>query len=236
MAVVFDQKSESGFVFGSVLEFIKCWEAGADSRLILETCNGKAWVNFSCCLGRPNAHHVLTKKPKSPRREFKDNMRAAAHNAKNEDDVTNVEDVAVTANSDTTDTVDAHDSVEFAVGVTPGDPMEDNMEKGMLGCIIQHRVLKKNIEDNIPDVKIEAIERGDFNEYTDSNGKYRIQFKFKVKCDKNDGSYQRLRFGITKLAMEKRRLDCPRFIACNGDKGIDLTNNEVNVCFEDVLT
>ena len=74
MAVVFDKKSESGFVFGSVLEFIHCWEAGSDSRLILETVNGRAWVNFSCCLGRPHANHVVVKKPKSPRREFKAGM------------------------------------------------------------------------------------------------------------------------------------------------------------------
>ena len=82
MAVVFDQKSESGFVFGSVLEFIKCWEAGSDSRLVLETINGGEWVNFSCCLGRPNASHVVLKRPKSPRKEYKDNLRAAAHNEK----------------------------------------------------------------------------------------------------------------------------------------------------------
>ena len=79
MALVIDQNSESGFVFGSVMEFIKCWEAGSDSRLVLETINGRAWVNFSCCLGRPDANHVVTKRQKSPRKNLKDKMRAAAH-------------------------------------------------------------------------------------------------------------------------------------------------------------
>ena len=82
MALVIDQKSESGFVFGSVMEFIKCWEAGSDSRLVLETINGRAWVNFSCCLGRPDANHVVTKRQKSPRKDLKDKMRAAAYHEK----------------------------------------------------------------------------------------------------------------------------------------------------------
>ena len=42
MAVVFDEQSESEFVFGSVLKIIKCWEAGSYSRLILVTINGRA--------------------------------------------------------------------------------------------------------------------------------------------------------------------------------------------------
>ena len=78
MALVIDQNSESGFVFGSVMEFIKCWEAGSDSRLVLETINGRAWVNFSCCLGRPDANHIVTRR-KSPRKDLKNKMRAAAH-------------------------------------------------------------------------------------------------------------------------------------------------------------
>ena len=79
MSVIFDQNSERGFVYGSLLEFMKCWENGANSRLVIESCNGYAWLNLTCCLGRPNESHV---KKKSKYREDKDNARAAAHNEK----------------------------------------------------------------------------------------------------------------------------------------------------------
>ena len=79
MACVIDQNSEGGFVFESVLEFLQCWEFGTDSRLILETCNGRAWMNFSCCMGKPfNA----PKRIKSRAREAKDNLRATMYQAK----------------------------------------------------------------------------------------------------------------------------------------------------------
>ena len=53
-------------MFESVLEFLQCWDAGSDSRLVLETYQGRAWINFSCCMGKPFGN---TKRVKSKSRE-----------------------------------------------------------------------------------------------------------------------------------------------------------------------
>ena len=82
MSVVIDQDSECGFVYGSLIEFIKCWENGANSRLVLETCNGQAWVNLSCSLGRPFENHVVPARRKPRRQHDKNVLRAAEHKQK----------------------------------------------------------------------------------------------------------------------------------------------------------
>ena len=201
MAVVFDEKSESGFVFGSVLEFIKCWEAGSDSRLVLETINGKAWVNFSCCLGRPYANHVVTKKPKSPRKEFRDNMRAAAYNEKlrkpssdvQKEDVLDEQSVAVTAqDSDVANVTlvsdDAADNeldfIECTVGVSLEESI-NNAEREQLRVIFEG-TLKKSIEGIRVGSKIDQIKYVKCNDYEDKDGKQRILFTFEVASDDND--------------------------------------------------
>ena len=95
MSLVIDENSESGFVFSSVIEFMKCWETGANSRLVLETFNGNAWVNLSCCLGRPYVSHVVHARKKSRKKEDKDNLRAAAHqqNMKSDEPVEEVDKI-----------------------------------------------------------------------------------------------------------------------------------------------
>ena len=70
-----DKNSEANFVFRNVFEFMNAWESGKDSKLILESRNGKAWVNFSCYLGAPQDQHVKPKRRKSSRQMERDNMR-----------------------------------------------------------------------------------------------------------------------------------------------------------------
>ena len=77
-----DKNSEANFVFRNVFEFMNAWESGKDSKLILESRNGKAWVNFSCYLGAPQDKHVKTKRRKSSRQMERDNMRAKLHQLK----------------------------------------------------------------------------------------------------------------------------------------------------------
>ena len=90
MARVLDSNSEGGFVFASMMEFMKAWEAGANSRLFLESFNGQAFVSFGCFLGQPSEKHVKPKKKeKSKKKQERDNMRAANFQAamKSNDDV-----------------------------------------------------------------------------------------------------------------------------------------------------
>ena len=252
MAVVFDQKSESGFVFGSVLEFIKCWEAGSDSRLVLETINGRAWVNFSCCLGRPNANHVVTKRPKSPRKEFKDNMRAAGYNvkARNCDMTSTKGPVEVTVpdeNADVTDDNNATESVgdeldfkddvnnieEVTTAFAVSTALEiDNNQKEVVKSLLSEESMKKNIEDNIKDVKIDEILPGSSSPkvYFDSAGKKKIQFTFKINGIR--GSQAKLKLGLAQLARDRRKL-----ILSNehDEKMVDLSKT-VGACFEEIQT
>ena len=82
MATVVDSNSEGGFVFASLMEFMKAWESGANSRLFLESVNGSAFVSFGCFLGQPSEKHFKPKKKeKSKKKQERDNMRAAKFQA-----------------------------------------------------------------------------------------------------------------------------------------------------------
>ena len=91
--------------------------------------------------------------------------------------------------------------------------------------------LKRNIEANIKDVKIEDIEQGDISEYKNSEGENRIQFTFKI----SSGSCARLRLGLRKLAPENKRLSLNYVLTTHEDKTVDLSQSKVNAWFEHVL-
>ena len=82
--------TEEAFLFWTFVEFNKCWSSGKRSRLVIETVNGHAFVNFSAFLGHPETMHFApgekrsqrrysNKKPKkkSKRKTQRDNDRAA---------------------------------------------------------------------------------------------------------------------------------------------------------------
>ena len=57
--------SEEAFLFATFKEFHKCWRSGTKARVIIESVNGKAFVNFSAFLGNPDDAHF---KPRSSNR------------------------------------------------------------------------------------------------------------------------------------------------------------------------
>ena len=79
--------SEASFLFSTFNEFYKCWRSGTNSRLFIESVNGKAFINFSAYIGYPdNAHfkpwHHERNPSKRPRKKSakkikRDNDRAA---------------------------------------------------------------------------------------------------------------------------------------------------------------
>ena len=161
MALVIDQNSESGFVFGCVMEFIKCWEAGSDSRLVLETINGRAWVNLSCCLGRPDANHVVTRRTKSPRKGFKDKMRAAAYHEKSKqqaEDSKDVQESVLNVSVESTEekqddvcdkcVVNDEKSMDWAVNVKTNATMMSMQQRYELCWTTIEKSLEKHLEDN----------------------------------------------------------------------------------------
>ena len=79
---MFDKNSEASFLLNGVFEFIKVWQSGNKSTLKLHSRNGKAWINFYCCLGGPlDQHEKFVPKPKSKskRKQERDNLRAQLH-------------------------------------------------------------------------------------------------------------------------------------------------------------
>ena len=72
MARVIDASSEGGFVFASLMEFMKAWESGANARLFVESVNGSAFVSFGCFLGQPMERHFKPKKKEKSKKEAKE--------------------------------------------------------------------------------------------------------------------------------------------------------------------
>ena len=74
-------------MFATFKEFLKCWRSGTKARVIIESVNGKAFVNFSAFLGDPDDAHfkprpskrIPSKGPrkKSDKKIKRDNDRAA---------------------------------------------------------------------------------------------------------------------------------------------------------------
>ena len=90
--------TEEAFLLSTFAEFNKCWRSGKKSRLIIETVNGHAFVNFCAFLGYPNERHensrwrrnprpkeTSTLKKKSPRKTQRDNERAASFQRRKRD-------------------------------------------------------------------------------------------------------------------------------------------------------
>ena len=106
---MFAKNSESSFVFSGLIEFIKAWESGSKSKLTLQSNNGKAWLNFNCCLGGPHDQHQKLKKPKSKKKKERDNLRAQLHQQRLHDDLSpstssDVVEKAVSASGTISDT------------------------------------------------------------------------------------------------------------------------------------
>ena len=83
--------TEEAFLFSTFVEFNKCWSSGKRSRLVIESVNGFAYVNFSAFLGHPKTMHFAPRekrdpgrksKKKSKRKTERDNNRAARFQAK----------------------------------------------------------------------------------------------------------------------------------------------------------
>ena len=159
MSIVIDENSESGFVFSSVIEFMKCWETGANSRLVLETFNGNAWVNLSCCLGRPWVSHVVPGRKKSKKREEKDNLRAAAYQQKVSTDESSEKVEADVENKDSVEdtTTTVAGFADFSVEVTTSeiDATDENVIE--VSKAVEF-VIRKFMSDNYKDVEVTEID------------------------------------------------------------------------------
>ena len=74
-------------MFATFKEFHKCWRSGTKARVIIESFNGKAFVNFSAFLGDPDDAHFKPRpskgnpskgpRKKSDKKIKRDNDRAA---------------------------------------------------------------------------------------------------------------------------------------------------------------
>ena len=118
---MFGRFSEAAFVFSSISEFVKAWDSGSDSKLVLETRNGRVQMTFTCDLGKPSDNHFdPTKhfkankpKTKSKRRRDRDNRRAMLYQQRlsNEKDSVPESNEDVPASMETSDADDASEVV-----------------------------------------------------------------------------------------------------------------------------
>ena len=169
MAKVLDSNSESGFVFASMMEFMKAWESGSNSRLFLESFNGSAYVSFGCFLGQPSEKHVKPKKKeKSKKKQERDNMRAAnfqaAMKSNDDDDVKTTEDdndddVKTTAD-DNDETIELSDE---NFDTTRDEDYEDYTEEA-IPCTVDvwdHRETPSEVDfenEIVPEMKTTAVQ------------------------------------------------------------------------------
>ena len=58
--------TEEAFLFSTFVEFNKCWSSGKKSRLVIESFNGFAFVNFSAFLGHPKTMHSAPQEKRDP--------------------------------------------------------------------------------------------------------------------------------------------------------------------------
>ena len=90
------KEREEAFLFSTFTEFNKCWRSGAKARVIMESFNGAAFVNFSAYLGHPEDVHYNSspaeQKPskrtrkKSAKKSKRDNERAAQFQKKKKEE------------------------------------------------------------------------------------------------------------------------------------------------------
>ena len=87
--------TKGAFLFTMFMEFNNCWRSGKESRLIIKSVNGFAFINFSAYLGQPESVHgappekrkpgrIVKRKPikKSKKKTECDNDRVARFQAK----------------------------------------------------------------------------------------------------------------------------------------------------------
>ena len=109
------RNTEEAFLFASFIEFVKCWSSGKKSRLVIESMNGQAFVNFSAFLGDPKDVHFKAgagnrqPKPrkKSERKIQRDKARAAKFQERKKREMA---------------LISSPDSSTLPAGVSSGDP------------------------------------------------------------------------------------------------------------------
>ena len=237
MSLVIDESSESGFVFGSVIEFMKCWETGANSRLVFETFNGNAWVNLSCCLGRPHASHVVPARKKSRKREMKDNQRAAAYQQKLRPDEPSVEAFDKSNEESYEEVTKEETSVEGFVDCSL------NVKSTDYNCVVPNmkdvnETLKvatsKYLNEKFPDVEIVkmSFDYSVQNAKVDNKSKTRImdhkvKILFKQKGFEEDLLERDFSDEIKSLMESEETIPIPlenRYLKLDGGKNIKLEN------------
>ena len=160
MARVIDANSESGFVFASLMEFMKAWESGTNARLFLESINGSAFVSFGCFLGTPTEKHFQPKKKdKSKKKQERDNLRAANFQAamnEKEGDPSHDKSFVEEDNSGGDPPQEDTDDVENA---------SDDFEEFMIGCSVDLKVKgmkgspsRPEFEEIVPEIKSQVVD------------------------------------------------------------------------------
>ena len=127
MAQILDSNTEDGFIFASVLEFIKLYREGKNSRLFLESYNGEAFLSFGCFLGGGSQ---VKPKVKTKKKQERDNQRAADFQRRKEESSENVTPSTPTSTlEEKSQDEDATNNVSDNSSQTGHDQNEKNTER-----------------------------------------------------------------------------------------------------------
>ena len=155
---MFGRFSEAAFVFSSVSEFVKAWDSGSDSKLVLETRNGRVQMTFTCDLRKPSDNHFdptklnkIKPKHKSETRRKRDNRRAMLYqqrlSSQQQDSVPeSQEDVPTTMG--TSDVHDASETME-ATNVVDEEVSEENKGDDTINLPTGVEALEKELNNII---------------------------------------------------------------------------------------
>ena len=176
--------------------------------MILETHNGRAWMNFSCSMGRPfNAQ----KRIKSKARETRDNLRASVYQAKTS------EKIETSTNDDEQDCQDdvvyKGDTVKCVIGgQTQENCCMDEKQFDMLREDYE-RGLTRYFKENYEDIEVHKVEHTgkSWTRKMDVGKAVDLELQIKYR-QKNNGSNEDFKTVIEKLAKENQKF---KLTLCN---------------------
>jgi len=157
---MYDENSEASFVLNGVFEFIKVWQSGNKSRLTLHSKNGKAWINFNCCLGGPLDQHkkiVPKSKPKSKskKKQERDNLRAQLYQQRLQDKNSsskscngslNLQLSSLSSNNESVMEVESSPSIRTAASSSPKNGIPTSETKTVKSSISDSSAKSKNAD------------------------------------------------------------------------------------------
>ena len=158
--------NEEAFLSSTFCEFIKCWRSGTKARVIIESMNGHAFVNFSAFLGYPDDVHSKSRpskrKPsggprkKSAKKIQRDNDRAARYQERKREgaaSASNNSEEAVVMSSPGAESVMTLSGLEFSFASPVPETLRQTSNDEISNSLILSHIEEQNEENEQNELK-----------------------------------------------------------------------------------